>query len=401
MLLTQLLTPKAQARPTPGGGRDLFSAGKTRSGQSVTPESALRVAAVYSCVRVLSETLSALPLQLNMRAGRNRTEAVDHPLNNLIGLLPNEEVTSFDFRSQNMASLLLQGKAFNQVVRDRGGRVAELWPLMPDKCHLDRAKSNGKLVLVVDGEPQAWPMSKVWRIAGLTTNGIDGLTPIGMARETIGSAMAMEHYSAAIYGNGAKPGGVLEMPGKLSKEGQERLLESWNSTHGGVDNASKVALLQEGMKWQQISMSAEDAQFIESRKYNRSEVAGLFGVPPHMIGDLENATFSNIEHQGLQMVIYSLMPWICRYEQSIARDLLLPSERPLYYAKFNVNALLRGDSQARAKFYESMNRMGAYSPNDVRKLEDENPVEHGDNRFINSASITLENAANVKPQEKS
>ncbi len=398
MLLKQLLTPRAATnKPTPGR-TDSFLGGKTRSGQSVTPESALRVAAVFSCVRVLSETLAAMPFGLYRKEDRTRHEARDHPLHQKLALLPNDEVTSFDLRVQNLASLLLQGNAYNQVLRDRAGRVGEIWPLLPDKCRLDRSQS-GKLVLLVDGEPSAWGMDKVWRINGLTTNGIEGLTPIGLLRETVGSAMAMEHYAAAIYGNGAKPGGVLSMDGKLSKDGQQRLLESWNQTHGGADNANKVAVLQEGMKWQQISMSAEDAQFIESRKYNRSEIAGIYGVPNHMIGDLERATFSNIEHQSLQLVVYTLMPWITRFEQSITRDLLLPSERGTYYPKFNVRGLLRGDSAARATFYRELFNVGAFSPNMILALEDENPVEHGDQHFINGANLTLEQAANAKKEQ--
>lgn len=394
MLLRKLLTPSAATnRPALNEGTTLFD-GTLRSGKTITSDSALRVAAVYSCVRVLSETMGALPLSLYQKEGVNRKEANEHSLNNILSILPNNEITSFDLRAQAMTSLLLQGKSYNQVLRDRAGRVGEIWPLLPENCELDRTKS-GKLVLVVEGESNAWTMDKVWRINGLSTNGIEGLSPIGLMRETIGGAMAMDHYSSAIYGNGAKPGGVLAMDGKLSRDGQARLLESWNSTHGGADNANKVAVLQEGMKWQQISMSAEDAQFIESRKYNRSEIAGLYGVPSHMIGDLEKATFSNIEHQSLQFVIHSLLPWITRFEQSIVRDLLLPSERGIYYPKHNVKGLLRGDSTARGNFYQQMFNVGAYSPNKILALEDENPVTDGENHFINSASITLENAKNA------
>lgn len=399
MLLRKLLTPRAAInRPALNEGTSLFG-GTLRSGKEITSDSALRVAAVYSCVRVLSETMGALPLSLYRKDGANRHEASEHSLNNILSILPNNEITSFDLRGQCLTSLLLQGNSYNQVLRDAAGRVAEIWPLLPENCQLDRS-SSGKLVLVVEGENNAWTMDKVWRINGLSTNGIEGLSPIGLMRETIGSAMAMDHYSASIYGNGAKPGGVLEMPGKLSKEGQQRLLESWNSTHGGVDNANKVALLQEGMKWQQISMSAEDAQFIESRKYNRSEIAGIYGVPAHMIGDLEKATFSNIEHQSLQYVIHSLLPWITRFEQSIVRDLLLPSERGIYYPKFNVKGLLRGDSTARGNFYQQMFNVGAYSPNQILALEDENPVADGENHFVNSASITLENAKNANQSQE-
>lgn len=397
MFLNRLLTPKALIKPKPDGGSGLIATGRTRSGQDITADTALRVSSVFSCVRLLSETMAAMPLGLYQKQDRNRIEAKDHPLHQLLSNLPNSEMTSFDFRTQVMASLLLQGKSYSQVLRDRAGRVGEIWPQMPNICQLDRDKS-GKLVLVVEGEPKAWTMDKVFRINGLTTNGIDGLSPIGLMRETIGSAMAMEHYSAATFGNGAKPGGVLSMDGKLSKDGQDRLIESWNKTHGGADNANKVAVLQEGMKWQQISMNAADAQFIETRKYNRSEIAGIYGVPPNMIGDLDRATFSNVENQGLQYVIYSCVPWITRFEQSAFRDLLTPEERKTYYTKFNVRGLLRGDTTARSAFYRELFNVGAYSPNMILALEDENPVEGGDQHFINGANMTLEQAKNAKTE---
>ena len=393
MFLNRLLTPRALTKPKPDGGSSLIATGRTRSGQDITADTALRVSSVFSCVRLLSETMAAMPLGLYQKQDRNRIEAKDHPLHQLLSNLPNSEMTSFDFRTQVMASLLLQGKSYSQILRDRAGRVGEIWPQMPNICQLDRDKS-GKLVLVVEGEPKAWTMDKVFRINGLTTNGVDGLSPIGLMRETIGSAMAMEHYSAALFGNGAKPGGVLSIPGQLSSKGQDRLIESWNKTHGGADNANKVAVLQEGMKWEQIAMNAADAQFIESRKYNRSEIAGIYGVPPNMIGDLDRATFSNVENQGLQYVIYSCVPWITRFEQSAFRDLLTPEERKTYYTKFNVRGLLRGDTTARSAFYRELFNVGAYSPNMILALEDENPVEGGDQHFINGANMTLEQAKN-------
>lgn len=399
MFLTKLLTPRAAiSKPIPGQSGGMLGGGRTKSGQTVTADTAMRVATVFSCVRVLSESMAALPVGLYRRDGVNRFPAADHPLSGIIATVPNNEMTAFDYRVQQMASILLQGKSYSQVLRDRGGRVAEVWPLVPDECTLDRTQA-GKLVLVVKGEPNAWNMDKVWRINGLTLNGIEGLSPIGVLRETVGTAMAMDAYAGSIYGNGAKPGGVLQMAGKLSNDGQQRLLDSWNQTHGGADNANKVAVLQEGMKWQQISMSAEDAQFMESRKYNRTELCGIYGVPPHMIGDLENATFSNIEHQGLQYVIYSLLSHITRFEQSIVRDLLLPSERAMYYPKFNVGGLLRGDSAARSKFYAELFKVGAFSPNMILALEDENPIDNGDQHFINAANMTLEAAKNAKPKQ--
>ncbi len=362
-----------------------LTAPRSASGQSVTPDSSLRVSAVFSCVRLLSDTISALPLSLYRDLGAgNREVATAHPLQAILHDLPNEEMTAIDFRANVLVSLLLRGNSFNEVARTGAGQVGEVWPINPDKMFVDRSKRTNKLIFEVhDGDVRTLPANRMFRVTGLGTNGLIGLSPISLMRESIGLSMALEEHGARTFSNGAKPGGILEHPAKLSSDATKNLKDSWNEAYQGVGNAHKVAVLAEGMKWKQLGMTSEDSQFLESRKYQRSEIAGIFGVPPHMIADLEKATFSNIEHQSIQFVVYSLLPWLKKIEQSIFRDLLLPSERRSLRAEHSVQGLLRGDSKARSEFYKNLFGVGALSVNDIRRLERENSVEGGDTHYVN------------------
>lgn len=384
MILDRLFKNSTLKAPSDQLVDSLTGGAATNAGQRVTSDSALRVASVYACVRVLSETMSALPLNLYRRTESGREIAKNNPLNDVLHILPNTEMTSMDFRVQMMASLLLQGMSYNEVYRARSGAIGEVIPLPADKMHVGRSDRTGKLVFELhDGDKRTIVPRSMWRVSGLGTNGIIGLSPISLMRESIGIAMATEEHAARMFSNGAKPGGILEHPQKLSKEAQGLLLDSWNSAYQGTKNVNKVAVLQEGMKWHQIGMTAEDAQFIESRKYQRSEIAGIFGVPPHMIADLEKATFSNIEHQSIQFVVFSLLPWMKRIEQSITRDLLTATERREYYAEHNAEGLLRGDSKARSEFYKNLFNVGAITINDIRRLENMNGIDkNGDKHWL-------------------
>ncbi len=384
---------------------DVLSAPQSASGKAVTATTAMRVAAVYACVRILSETVAALPFNLYKKNGENNREvASQHPLQMLLHSLPNEEMTAMDFRTQLMAALQLRGNAFSEVERDRAGRVRGVWPIDPDKVWVGRAKKTQRLTFEIhDKDLRSLPAERIWRIAGLSTNGIVGLSPIRQAREGIGLALALEEHGARLFANGARPGGVLELEGKLSDEAYKRMRENWNKRHQGGANAHRVAILEENAKWHQISMTAEDAQFLESRKYQRSEIASIFGVPPHMIADLEKATFSNIEHQSIQFVVYSLLPWLKRIEQSIFRDLLSSTERQQYYAEHSVEGLLRGDSKSRSEFYRNLFNAGAISINDMRRLENMNSIEGGDQHWLQlgMAPIDQPRGGSGKPSENS
>ncbi|WP_444942721.1 phage portal protein [Microbulbifer sp. ZKSA006] len=370
---------------------DALCGPESAAGKVVTADTAMRVAAVYACVRILSETVAALPFNLYQKTEKNNREvASKHPLQMLLHDLPNEEMTSMDFRTQLMAALQLRGNAFSEVERDRAGRVHGVWPINPDKVWVGRSEKTKRLSFEIhDGDVRTLTPQRMWRVAGLSTNGIIGLSPITQAREGIGLSLALEEHGARLFSNGAKPGGVLEVEGGLSDKAYDRLRTSWNNRHQGGANAHRVAILEEKTKWKQISMTAEDAQFLESRKYQRSEIASIFGVPPHMIADLEKATFSNIEHQSIQFVVYSLLPWLKRIEQSIFRDLLSPSERREYYAEHSVEGLLRGDSKSRSEFYKNLFNAGAISINDMRRLENMNSIEGGDEHWLQLAMAPI------------
>ena len=235
--------------------------------------------------------------------------------------------------------------------------------------------------------------SEVLHIPGLGFDGLVGYSPIAMAKNAIGMAIACEEYGAKFFANGAAPGGVLEHPGTIKDP--QRVRESWQSTFGGSGNANKIAVLEEGMKYTPIGISPEQAQFLETRKFQINEIARIFRVPPHMVGDLEKSSFSNIEQQSLEFVKYTLDPWVIRWEQSIQRSLLSKEEKTVYFVKFNLEGLLRGDYQSRMNGYAIGRQNGWMSANDIRELEnlDRIPAEDGGDLYlINGNMLPLQNA---------
>ena len=347
--------------------------GTSASGVVVSPQTAMQSAAVYSSVKVLAESIGMLPLNLYRKEANNaRTLLLDHPLHVLCHDQPNEWMTSVEFWEMMVMSLNLRGNAYAYINRNRSGQVVELLPLQPDMVQVEMS-TDFQLeyrISMPDGAFKRLGVGEVFHIRGLTLNGWLGISPITYARESIGLALATERFGGQLFKNGAKMGGVLEHPGKLSKESYERIKTSFDEAHSG-DNAHKTALLEEGMKFARISLSANDSQFLETRKYQRSEIAAIFRVPPHMIGDLERATFSNIEQQSLEFVNYSLMPWLVRIEKAIKRNLMTPDERKTMTAKFNVSGLLRGDASARSALYHNGILDGWMTRNEARAAESE------------------------------
>lgn len=360
----------------------LTGGNRSASGVHVTESKAMQVAAVNSCVRVLSTAFAALPLHLKVQDGDNLINAKDHPLYSLLHSMPNDEMVAYNHRQVVMDNLLYKGTSYNELAHDGIGRVREITPLTGE-VQSNRTKS-GKLVHEhFDGHTNRTIVDrKIWRITGYTKNGITGLSPLAQARETIGQAIAANDFGGSVFKNGGKLSGILKVTQKLNAEQRRDILKAWNDSFAGSSNAGKTGLLHNGAEFQQASMSLVDAQFLETMKFNRSQIAGIYGVPPHMIGDLEKATFSNIEHQSLNFVIYSLLPYIVNFEQTVVRDLLTPDERKNYQAKFSVDGLLRGDSKSRAEFYKAMHNMGAVQTNELRSLEDWNPINGGDNRYM-------------------
>lgn len=395
-------TGKARAEPVrdaTAGGAYSFGSRMTPSGEVVTPTRAAQLMAVYACVRLLSESIACLPLSLyELKEDGRHVKAYNHRLYKLLHDQPNPEMTAFDFREVLMVHLLLWGNAYAQIIRNGRGDVVALYPLQPDRMRVDRDQKTGRLVYyynhrvdeanTMKDEIVTLDPDDVFHVHGLGFDGLVGYSPIDMARNSIGMAIACEKYGASFFGNGAAPGAVLEHPGTLKDPAKVR--DAWNQAFRGSANANKVAVLEEGMKYTPISIPPEQAQFLETRKFQIAEIARLYRVPPHMIGDLEHATFSNIEHQSIDYVKYTLNPWICRWEQAIKRALLREDEQRRYYARFNVDGLLRGDYKSRMEGYAIARRNGWMSTNDIRDLEDQDlvPAEEGGDLYIIEGNMT-------------
>ena len=391
---------KSRDKPTnrTAGSAYPFFLGNSTSGKKVNERSAMQMTAVYSCVRILSEAVASLPLHFyEYRGDGSKAKATDHPLYFLLHDEPNPEMSSYTFREVLMTHLLLWGNAYAQIIRNGKGEVIALYPLMPDRMSVDRDEKGQiyyQYYMTVDDAPTnkgKWvslASTDVLHIPGLGFDGLVGYSPIAMAKNAIGMAIACEEYGAKFFANGAAPSGVLEHPGTIKDP--SRVRESWTQTFGGSSNANKVAVLEEGMKYTPISISPEQAQFLETRKFQINEIARIFRVPPHMVGDLEKSSFSNIEQQSLEFVKYTLDPWICRWEQAMVRALLSAQEKKKYFIKFNMDGLLRGDYQSRMNGYAVGRQNGWLSANDIRELEDLDkiPAELGGDLYLINGNMT-------------
>ena len=396
---------RSRDKPTDStvGSRYAFYMGGSSSGKVVTERSAMQMTAVYACVRILSEAIAGLPLHMyRYKDDGGKEKALDHPLYLLLHDEPNPEMSSFVFRETLMTHLLLWGNAYAQIIRNGKGEVVALYPLMPNKMTVSRDET-GQLYYTYQKSQEELPKdntytvtlhpSDVLHIPGLGFDGLVGYSPIAMAKNAIGLAIATEEYGSKFFANGAAPSGVLEHPGTIKDP--QRVRESWMSQFGGSANSNKIAVLEEGLKYTPISISPEQAQFLETRKFQINEIARIFRVPPHMVGDLEKSSFSNIEQQSLEFVKYTLDPWVVRWEQSIQRTLLTPEEKKTYFVKFNVEGLLRGDYQSRMSGYATARQNGWMSANDIRELEnlDRIPAEEGGDLYLVNGNMLPLNKA--------
>ncbi len=393
--------PKVKDRTA--GSSFAFFMGSSSSGKSVTERSAMQMTAVYACVRILSEAVAGLPLHFyRYKEDGSKEMAIDTNLYHLLHDEPNPEMSSFVFRETLMTHLLLWGNAYAQIIRNGKSEIIALYPLMPNKMQVDRDES-GKLYYTYtrsEGEANTMQGSSVTlepkdvlHIPGLGFDGLVGYSPIAMAKNAIGLAIATEEFGSKFFANGAAPSGVLEHPGTIKDP--SRVREAWQSQFGGSGNSGKVAVLEEGMKYTPISISPEQAQFLETRKFQINEIARIFRVPPHMVGDLEKSSFSNIEQQSLEFVKYTLDPWVVRWEQSLSRSLLSEDEKKVYFFKFKLEGLLRGDYQSRMNGYAIARQNGWMSANDIRELEDLDkltPEQGGDLYLVNGNMLPLNQA---------
>ena len=356
------------------------------TGRTVTPESAIASTAVWASVRVISESLATLPLNVYERMDRGRELRRGHPLYSILHDAPNPKQTAVEFREQQLAALLLWGNAYALIERWPSGRVRWLWPMRPDRVTVrtdvtdERSPLPGLVYQYQSGFANTvnYPATEVLHVRGLSSDGLVGLSPITVHRQAVEVEQAEREFAGRFFGNNARPGGILKTQGRLSADAASRLKSSWENTHRGLDNAHRVAILEEGLDWVPMSMPLNDAQFIEQRRFSLEEIARIFRVPLHMVGDLSRATFSNIEHQSIEFVTHTIRPWAVRLEQSINNNLFFPSEIGTFYAEHLLDALLRGDVASRYAAYAIGRQWGWLSANDVRERENLNPIESGD-----------------------
>lgn len=353
----------------------------TSSGQSVTPETSMQVGAVFGCVRLISGAVANLPAHVKRRVDDHiREELADHPLSIVLRRRPNGWQTPSQFKRMMQVHLLLRGNAYAQIVRSRG-RVIALHPMHPDQMTVrqlddltlvyEYRRSNGTTVVL--------PSDAVMHLVGLTLDGVRGVSVITYARETIGLSMAQEKHGSTTFKNGARPSSILTHPEKIGPDAQANLRASLEEYRSGGSSEGKTLIVEEGMTFAAMSVTAEDAQWIESRKFSRSDIAMFFGVPPHMIGDTEKSTSwgSGIEQQSIGFVTYTLEDHFTTWEETIARDLIDDGDSDIY-VRFNRKALVRGDIKTRTESYVRGLQWGWMSPNEVRQLEDMNPRDGGE-----------------------
>jgi HK97 family phage portal protein len=396
-----LFRPRDRPRNSVGGGLS-FLFGGTPSGQVVNERTAMQNTVVYACVRILAETVASLPLHVfRYTDGGEKQHARDHPLYHLLHSTPNPLMTSFVFRETLMSHILLWGNAYAQIIRDGRGRIAALYPLLPSRMDVSMSPNGALLYTYHKDWDDAYPTASrdgflvtlrqedVLHICGLGFDGLVGYSPIAMARNAIGMSIATEDYGARFFANSARPSGVLEHPGVIRDH--ERLRQSWQAQFSGA-GAHSLAILEENMKFHPISINPNDAQFLDTRKFQVQEIARIFRVPLSMLGDLERATYNNAEQLSLDFVKFSLTPWLTRFEQAFEQQLLSPSEH--FFIRFNVGGLLRGDLKSRYESYAIGIQNGFMSPNDVRELEDWNriPEAYGSRFYANGNMIPLERA---------
>lgn len=361
---------------------DLFGGARSNTGVSVTPMRAMGVMAVQSAVRLISETLGMLPVSIfRDMEPRGRERAKSHPVQRLLTDQPNEFQTAMEFFEMSQAHNLLRGFSCARIVETKGGNIEQLIPLHPDRVtpRYERLQAGGKYVRFfayqpLEGAQEILLPHEVLYVPGLSDDGVRPLSPIQLARETVGLALAGEEHGARHLANNVQPGGVLEHPKRMDDDAYDRLKADWDAFHSGVRKAGKTVILEDGMKWNQIGLTNKDAQFIEMRKFQIREIARWFRVPPHKIGDLDQATFSNIEHQGIEFAVDTMLSWLVRWEKRLKMSLLGPTEQKTLFVKFNFNALLRGDTKSRFEAYAIARQWGWLSADDVREFEDMNPL---------------------------
>lgn len=369
---------------------------QTNSGVRIDASTALQIGAVFSCVRVLSESISSLPCLMyeKTETGRRRTE--NHPLSDLLHYQPNNYQTAVEFWDMMVGHMALRGRSYAEIIQGPRGFADQLIPLHPDRVQVkyNRRGRPDYTYTEPDGTKRDIPWEYMFDVKGP----LDGVSVVTAARESFGLAKATEEHAARLFGQGIQLSGVLEHPNRLDDESADRIAKSFSKAYSGVGNAHRPAVLEEGMKWNKIGLTAEDSQFIQSRKFQLNEIARWFRMPPHLIGDLERATFSNIEEMGINFVVHTLRPWLVRIESAIRRDLIVNTNR--FYSEFLVDALMRGDIKSRYDAYNVGIQAGILAPNEPRQWENLNPKEGLDEPLRPLNMVPVNQAQEEQPQQQ-
>ncbi len=401
---------------------EAFGLKATDSGVRVSEASAQRLSAWWACKRVLAETVSCLPLITYQKLPRGKRHATEHPNFKLLHDRANSEMTSHTWRKTMMGHMVSWGNGYSEIERDKVGRPINLWPLLPDRTRAERIRlrdRNGNMVLDANGipvikrvvithvpgtngEPQevVLPAENVLHVMGEGFDGVRGYSPVQMARQAIGLGLAAEEFGARWFGSGSRPDGVLEYPGKLTADAKERIRNSWEIQHQGLSQSHRVAVLEYGMTWKPISVNPNDAQFLETKAAQVSEICRWHRMPPHMVQDLSRGTFSNIEIQSIEFVRFTMLPWFVNWEQEINRALFSEKEQDEYFVEFLVEGLLRGAMKERYDAYAVGRLNGWLCADDIRELENMNPLPDnlGQIFTIPMNYMPIDQAANIGQQ---
>lgn len=358
-----------------GGASSVWTFGMpSYAGKVVTPENSIRIAALWSSMKILAETEGSLPFGVYERgADGSASPASSHPIHELIHDTPNPEMSAIDFRMSQTAQLALWGNCYSRIARKSSGDVIALWPLQSKLMQVKR-DDGGELVYKYNNERETYRSSDILHVRTLSFDGINGISPITQLNNPLGLAMALEQYASQFFGNGAIPAIALEHPKSLSSDAIKNIRNSWKALYGGNENSHEVAVAEEGMQIKILGADPQKSQSLESRRFQIAEIARIYRIPLHMLADLERATFSNIEQQSLEFVIYTLMPWLEMWEQAANRSLFTPGDRKKYFCEHNVAGLLRGDMASRYAAYAVGRQWGWLSANKILRMENQNPI---------------------------
>ena len=356
--------------------------GNTTSGVNVSEKSSIGLTAVWAAVRLLSETIASLPINV-YKIDKNNSKFIDYPnpLNTLISRTPSPQYTRYNFIETMMTNLLLWGNAYAHIIRNGGARAVELRIIPPDIVEPFKSEDDGLIYYKIK-DSNILASKEILHIVGLSFDGVKGQSPIQACQQALGIGMASQQFGANFFGRGANLSGVLEHPARLSDDAANRLRDSWNSRFSGIQNSHQTAILEEGVKFKPIGMPLADAQFIETRRFSVEEIARIYRVPNHLINDLSKSSFNNIEQQSLEFSKFSLSPYLVSWEEELNRKLLPERELKTHFFKFSTRELLRSDATSRADYYTKLFNIGVLSINDIRDQEDLNKIENGDKHFI-------------------